>query len=503
LTPPSAFATGSFSFNYDALGRRTQLSRPNSVVTSYSYDNLSRLQSVLHQLSGSTIDGASYTVDNAGNRTAKTDQRTAVATSYGYDNIYQLLSATPSSGTAESYTYNPVGNRLSSAGVPSYTVNSSNELIATSGASVTSRVTLPSNITYIEPDLQAQDGTYFGLVDYDFDEIDDFLAKFDAAGNIQWAVPNYYAKMATADGGVIAQSLDGSSTVTFDANGNATGQLANLPQYPSWLGNGYNYGSVEQVATFLPNLAQTFAALFAGNFSNNGTAIKQEWFPSLDYCTSTPGCIGHHDAIYNALSDLIVRLNDKTPITLLDGSTITLSGLAQTSIFNKLGRDQNGKAYSTNDFLSYLQTQTPLFYDGTISNYCAGDLTPPKLTLVCKIPVINSFRQKVQDAFATSPSRGALTATPQSPMLSFLRPQFIGFPATGKNLGNEATLFHEALHGWTGLLDDDLLTRLGMSDTTHAPCSITVRIEHAVLRNSQGIDSTDSWNATCPTQGDE
>ena len=36
-----------------------------------------------------TIDGASYTVDNAGNRTAKTDQRTAVATSYGYDSIYQ------------------------------------------------------------------------------------------------------------------------------------------------------------------------------------------------------------------------------------------------------------------------------------------------------------------------------------------------------------------------------------------------------------------------------
>ena len=30
-----------------------------------------------------TIDGANYTLDNAGNRTEKTDQRTAVATSYG------------------------------------------------------------------------------------------------------------------------------------------------------------------------------------------------------------------------------------------------------------------------------------------------------------------------------------------------------------------------------------------------------------------------------------
>jgi RHS repeat-associated protein len=81
-----------------------------------------------------TIDGASFTLDNAGNRTAKTDQRTAVATSYGYDNIYQLLSANPNSGTAESYAYDPVGNRLSSAGVPSYSYNSSNELTSNSSA---------------------------------------------------------------------------------------------------------------------------------------------------------------------------------------------------------------------------------------------------------------------------------------------------------------------------------------------------------------------------------
>jgi len=83
---------------------------------------------------GDTIDGTTYTVDNAGNRTAKTDQRTAVAPNYGYDNIYQLLSATPSTGTAESFTYDAVGNRLSSAGVPSYSYNSSNELTSSSAA---------------------------------------------------------------------------------------------------------------------------------------------------------------------------------------------------------------------------------------------------------------------------------------------------------------------------------------------------------------------------------
>jgi RHS repeat-associated protein len=57
-----------------------------------------------------------------------------VATSYGYS-IYQLLSATQGATTTESYTYDPVGNRLSSLGVSSYTNNSSNQLTATSNAS--------------------------------------------------------------------------------------------------------------------------------------------------------------------------------------------------------------------------------------------------------------------------------------------------------------------------------------------------------------------------------
>src|SRR5262249_40502682 len=105
LTPPSAFTSGNFGFSYDALSRRTQMTRPNSVTTNYAYDNLSRLTSILHQLSGSTIDGATYTLDNAGNRTSKTDQRTTVTASYGYDNIYELTSVTQAGSTIESYTY--------------------------------------------------------------------------------------------------------------------------------------------------------------------------------------------------------------------------------------------------------------------------------------------------------------------------------------------------------------------------------------------------------------
>jgi RHS repeat-associated protein len=84
-----------------------------------------------------SIDGTSYTVDAAGNRTAKTDQATAVTSNYTYDAIYQLLQATQAGNTTESYTYDPVGNRLSSLGVSPNAYNSSNELTSTPNATYT------------------------------------------------------------------------------------------------------------------------------------------------------------------------------------------------------------------------------------------------------------------------------------------------------------------------------------------------------------------------------
>jgi RHS repeat-associated protein len=128
---------GSFGFTFDALNRRTQLTRPNNVASNYSYDNESHLLSVLHQLSGSTIDGAVYTVDSVGNRTAKTDKHANVTSNYGYDSIYELLQTTQGGTTTESYSYDPVGNRLSSLGVSPYSNNSSNELTSTPSANYT------------------------------------------------------------------------------------------------------------------------------------------------------------------------------------------------------------------------------------------------------------------------------------------------------------------------------------------------------------------------------
>jgi RHS repeat-associated protein len=137
LTGLNDFQSHNFTFSYDALSRRTQLTRPNGINTNYAYDNESHLLSVLHQLGSSTLDGASYTYDSAGNRTVKTDQASNVTSSYGYDAIYQLTGVSQGSTTTESYTYDTVGNRLSSLGMSPYNYNSSNQLTSTPSATYT------------------------------------------------------------------------------------------------------------------------------------------------------------------------------------------------------------------------------------------------------------------------------------------------------------------------------------------------------------------------------
>jgi len=132
LAPPAAIGGGSFGFSYDALSRRTSMTRPNSVTTSYAYDTLSRLLSVLHKKKTTTLDGAVYTVDNAGNRLTRAPQPTGTASSYTYDPLYQLTAVQQGATTTESYSYDAVGNRATSVGVPSYIYNGSNELTSSS-----------------------------------------------------------------------------------------------------------------------------------------------------------------------------------------------------------------------------------------------------------------------------------------------------------------------------------------------------------------------------------
>ncbi len=127
------------------------------------------------------------------------------------------------------------------------------------------------------PVLQAQDGTYYG-----YDDNNDMI-HFDQLGNTLWAVPNDSPQIATADGGVI-----GSSGITYDSNGNATGQIANLPTY-SWKG-AYQLGSIDAIVpTFdLAYMATTYAAVPEGNLTGNGFSLVHHTF-GLVFCNTGTG----------------------------------------------------------------------------------------------------------------------------------------------------------------------------------------------------------------------
>lgn len=128
LTSLTAPGRKRFKWTYDAIGRRTKLSRPNAVATSYTYDSLSHLLSISNAKRKKILDGAAYTIDAADNRTSRTPLPSGTATNYAYDNLYQLMEVTQNSSTVESYSYDAVGNRLSSMGVSPYVYNASNEL---------------------------------------------------------------------------------------------------------------------------------------------------------------------------------------------------------------------------------------------------------------------------------------------------------------------------------------------------------------------------------------
>ncbi len=125
---------GQFTSTYDSQNRRTALTRPNGVTTTYSYDTESRLLSLVHQSHGATIDGSNYTYDGTGHRTARTNLLNNLTEQYAYDPAYRLTQVTQGATTTESYSFDAVGNRLASQGIPSYSYNASNELTSTSTA---------------------------------------------------------------------------------------------------------------------------------------------------------------------------------------------------------------------------------------------------------------------------------------------------------------------------------------------------------------------------------
>lgn len=120
---------GTFTFSYDALGRRSRRANPNGTQTDYSYDDLNRLTSLNHNITGgSTIMANGYPeYDQTGNIKTRTGDYPA---SYLYDELYRLKQSSTPWGE-EKYDYDDVGNRTKGPGAKdiTYRYNSGNQML--------------------------------------------------------------------------------------------------------------------------------------------------------------------------------------------------------------------------------------------------------------------------------------------------------------------------------------------------------------------------------------
>jgi RHS repeat-associated protein len=289
LTYPSRT---SYTFTYDVLGRRTQLKRPNGVATNYQYNPLSMLTSILHQVGSktlTTVDGATYVYDAAGNRTSKVDKRTNVTSTFSYDPMYELTQVLQGATTAENYSYDAVGNRLSSLGVSPYNYGNSNELTSTPNITYTydgngnmltksassgttqynwdfenrlTSVVLPGSggtvsFKYDPMGHRIQKSSSSGTTNYLYDGVN-VLEEVDASSNVlaryvqgsgvdqplgetRGGTPSYYQ----ADGLGSITSLSNSSaaltnTYSYDSYGNSTGSSGTTTNYYRYAGREFD-----------------------------------------------------------------------------------------------------------------------------------------------------------------------------------------------------------------------------------------------------------------------
>jgi RHS repeat-associated protein len=137
LTDP---AGGSFVFDYNSVGHETSMTRPNGISDSATYDAATNLTALRSTLGSTIVNQANYGYNAAGTRDSYTN--TAGTTTYGYDADNQLTSATPPAASglaAESYSYDALGNRISTSTSPlgSFSYDNANRLVSDAGNTYT------------------------------------------------------------------------------------------------------------------------------------------------------------------------------------------------------------------------------------------------------------------------------------------------------------------------------------------------------------------------------
>ncbi len=192
---------------------------PNGTQTTYTYDPASQVTNILHQLTATStqINKADYLYNGVGNRTSLTDKRGAQA--FGYDNLDRLTSAShPLLGTAQSFAYDPVGNRTTAGNI----TNAGNQL--TADATHTYQYDDNGNLTRKTVLATGNYTQYTYDAENRLTKVEDFVAgnataaftstyRYDGLGRRIEKVANGQTKRYIYDGEDILLEYDGANTL--------------------------------------------------------------------------------------------------------------------------------------------------------------------------------------------------------------------------------------------------------------------------------------------------
>jgi RHS repeat-associated protein len=237
------------TITYDLEGRRQTLSYPNLVTTTYSYNKSGFLTHLLTRYNQQTvIDSFAYTLDGMGNRTSTADR--AGVHNYGYDNTYQLTQATHPNMPLEEFTYDPVGNRLSSEGqAPSagrsteYVYDFENRLIEVNYPGMVARYKYDPFGRRIEKNVNGTVTRYL----YDGPNI---VAEYDASNNVK---AQYIFTLDIDDPLTLTQ---GGNTYYYQKDG--LGSVVNLTDTFGNVVKTYTYKSFGEIHAESGSLVQPF-----------------------------------------------------------------------------------------------------------------------------------------------------------------------------------------------------------------------------------------------------
>jgi hypothetical protein len=332
-------------------------------------------------------------------------------------------------------------------------------LATTTGASLSVSAALQVSDQYqVIPILQAQDGSFVGTAVsvVDGNAAQNNMISFDAAGNVRWYVPNDQPQIATADGGVIGQS-----GITYDQNGNATGQVGVLPVY-SWVQQWYSSAGEQIAAVAQPIVewATSYQATAGGNPSDNGTSVgvaeEVEGMPVFALpLRGGPNCqLPSGGGAQVPLGGAALQQYTSEKQQLVAGNYLINSSCS--SFFS----DDPIRATYLDQLTAAVGGQVP--FDGVqtnISEYAAGmsDGKNPTDVKIKKVMAVCSLFVPFHGPNGVVPPHGLATAASQivvvPPAAGPATAVYINTNSRALKSLTQGAVLHEALHNLTGLLD--------------------------------------------------